>query len=78
MSALACRYASEDIRTTLYNVAGRDQEEPASAFCWRCPVIGPRTKNPVPIVTFCSADQSRPGTQMLRCSSKRITARTIC
>ena len=30
MSALACRYASEDIRTILYNVAGRDQEKPAS------------------------------------------------
>ncbi len=32
MSALACRYASEDIRMILYNVAGRDQKEPANAF----------------------------------------------
>ena len=32
MSALACRYASEDIRMILYNVARRDQEEPVSAF----------------------------------------------
>ena len=27
MSALACRYASEEILMILYNVAGRDQEE---------------------------------------------------
>ena len=32
MSALACLYASEDIRMILYNVARRDQEEPVSAF----------------------------------------------
>ena len=32
MSALACRYASEEIRIILYNVAGRNQEEPANAF----------------------------------------------
>ena len=32
MSALACCYASEDIRTILYNVTGCDQELPASAF----------------------------------------------
>ena len=42
MSVLACRYASEDIRTILYNVAGRDQEEPVGGG----PVIDPGRRTP--------------------------------